>query len=414
MSKKLLERIIKSVLAEGRITVSIKPLQSNDNQTVNNLQQRLNVPQEKRTPDNFDGFRIELQRIGGRLANADSDKKEYEITADELISQAISYLNSMSQGIYSKKTTADYVWVLTGDVNLKQKNKTKAQQIFAKYVVVATYIHKDLLSKTITATTLGKIDQLRKGALVFNADSINIKQWTRQGKFTSTEIELVNAPDFLVSFRQQDNTVEDLYKYFNLTQVFGFKSTFKYGCEVKAAVQEFQRENKLPESGNYDQKTRDYARSLKKASYEFSNTQAVIELAKACNVEQGANANDQIEIPSQGFQYAGAAANETGKTFNDPEFYKVQLLLIAAFEKLAKTSLGTKEKEGFLARAKRTGQYKMYLAVKNGIKDKDKQGDFGPATLELVKLFKKGYKMPNPEVVDSLLVNELVKLLETP
>jgi hypothetical protein len=127
-----------------------------------------------------------------------------------------------------------------------------------------------------------------------------------------------------------------------------------------------------------------------------------------------ANANDQIEIPPQGFQYAGTAANNTGKTFNDPEFYKVQLLLIAAFEKLAKTSLGTKEKEGFLARAKRTGQYKMYLAVKNGIKDKDKQGDFGPATLELVKLFKKGYKMPNPEVVDSLLVTELVKLLETP
>jgi hypothetical protein len=324
MSKKLLERIIRSVLAEGRITVSIKPLQAADNQTVNNLQQRLNVPQQKRTPDNFDGFRIELQRIGGRLTNIDSDKKEYEITPDELISQAILYLNSMSKGIYSKKTTADYVWVLTGDVNLKQQNKTKAQQIFAKYVVVATYIHKDLLSKTITAATKGNLDQLRNGALVFNADSINIAQWTKQGKLTSTEAELINAPDFPVSFGQQDNTVEDLYKYFNLTQVFGFKPTFKYGCELKAAVQEFQRENKLPETGDYDQKTRDYARSLKKPSYEFSNTQAVIELAKTCNAEQAsktdtAEKQDDFKVPATGFQF-----NITKK---DPEFFKVQKLM---------------------------------------------------------------------------------------
>jgi hypothetical protein len=420
---KLLERIIRDVLNEGRINISLKVLESKDNQFVSEVKNMLQPDTTKLSPDTFGGVRLEVQRIGGRQDI--EGKKEYDMPNDKLQSQAVVYLNTLSSGIYSKKTTGDYIWILSKDRNLKTQKTTpdvnakqsgvkdKSEQILAKYVIIATYVHRSLLYKTITTKSpLGYLDTLRNGALIFDYDAFS-SSW-KAAKVSDVNIDqpLEQAPSTLVSFNDDSMGVRMLYTFFNLKSEFEFNPTSKYGCELKAAVTQFQQENRLPVTGNYDEKTRDFAISLKKPNYIFNNKQAVIELAKTCNAEQASN--DQIKVPPGGFQYAGVTANQPGKTFNDPEFYKVQLLLIAAFEKLANTSLGTKEKEGFLARAKRKGQYKMYLAVKNGIKDKDKQGDFGPATLELVKLFKKGWQMPNPEVVDSLLVNELVKLLETP
>lgn len=328
---KLLEQIIRQVLAEGRIKISIETVKSEDLQIIKDVQTRLKIDPNKRKFETFDGLRVVLQRTGGRIENPDGSKTS-PLDGKLIQTEVISKLNSLV-GLYKPMVGSDYIWLITTDLRLNDKRderRPKEERIFAKYSVTAIYIQKSLITKQIDATkTTGYLDTLMDGALVFSLDKINASQWIRRGndKVDINNIELVNAPFGQVTFGKYDPLVKSLYTYFDLVNKFGYALTSDFNCELKGAVQQFQIENGLEATGDYDEATSTRARSLKLPMYVFKDIEAVKRLAAQCVTDQTKTKQDDttgepavvdIKIPPGGFKRG---------IKNDTEFFKVQKLM---------------------------------------------------------------------------------------
>jgi hypothetical protein len=169
MKKDLLEQIIRQVLNEGQIRVSLETLRPEDEARMKKVHDLIGISSKlNKETDKFstaDGVIIKVQRIGGRL----EDTKSFEITDKELMDHVMYKLNTLA-GTYSKMNGPEYVWLVSRDVNLGKRDlkKPKEKRVITSYMMNAFYVKRSLFNKTISTSTTGYFGTTSKGALVFD------------------------------------------------------------------------------------------------------------------------------------------------------------------------------------------------------------------------------------------------------
>ena len=325
---KLLEQIIRNILTEDSIVLGLETLQAEDVAFINTqIRTPLGIESNDMNFYNLDGLRVTLKRVGLRDRDEKTGKRSREITPIEFQTNVVLKLNTLRGG-YLPMTGPDYVWIITGDLKTDKKRKPKSDRIIAKYYSVATYIKTSLIPKTLTNTMKGYIDNLSKGALIFNLADVNFNEWTRG--INIEPVTLINAPYGTCKFGDESRVVLELYAYFNLElKGFAAPSSNKFGCDLKGAIQQFQTENGLETTGNYDSVTMKFATSLKQKEYVFKYPAEITAFAKACSRENLDIVDDTapIVVPAGGFKYIPLLTGHEIKS--DKQFLKVQDAMIA-------------------------------------------------------------------------------------
>lgn len=328
---KLLEQIIRNILTEDSIVLGLEALQAEDVTFINSqIRTPLGIASKDMNFYNLDGLRVTLKRVGLRDRDEKTGKRSREITPIQFQTNVVLKLNTLRLG-YEKMTGPDYVWIITGDLKTDKKRDArnpKSDRIIAKYYSVATYIKTSLIPKTLTNTMKGYIDNLSKGALIFNLADVNFNEWTRG--INIEPVTLANAPYGTCKFGDESRVVLELYSYFNLeAKGFAPPSSNKFGCDLKGAIQQFQTENGLETTGNYDSVTMEFATSLKQKEYVFNHPEEITAFAKACSRENLDIVDDTapIVVPAGGFKYIPILAGHEIK--GDKQFRKVQDAMIA-------------------------------------------------------------------------------------
>ena len=393
---KLLEQIIRNILTEDSMVLGIEPLQAEDLTFINSqIRTPLGIASKDMNFYNLGGTRITLKRVGLRDKDDVTGKRSREITPIEFQTNVVLKLNGLRGG-YLPMTGPDYVWIITGDLKTDAKRDArnpKSDRIIAKYYSVATYVKTSLIPKTLTNTMEGYINKLSGGALVFNLEDVNFNEWTRE--INIEPVTLANAPYVTVSYGDESRVVRELYAYFNLeSSLFNYTVQNKFGCELKGAIQQFQTENGLPVTGDYDNATMKFATSLKKNKYVFKDQFGVKQFVGQCQIanRQVIDVVTNIKVPEGGFTYG---------IKGDVEFYRVQQLMLEYYENLLKNPK-------FEKALKASPHYKTYTTLKKALATQANHGNYGPGTAKLVKFLKDGFKMTTSDkVVDAEFVNKL-------
>ena len=393
---KLLEQIIRNILTEDSMVLGIEPLQAEDLIFINSqIRTPLGIASKDMNFYNLGGTRITLKRVGLRDKDDVTGKRSREITPIEFQTNVVLKLNGLRGG-YLPMTGPDYVWIITGDLKTDAKRDArnpKSDRIIAKYYSVATYVKTSLIPKTLTNTMEGYINKLSGGALVFNLEDVNFNEWTRE--INIEPVTLANAPYVTVSYGDESRVVRELYAYFNLeSSLFNYTVQNKFGCELKGAIQQFQTENGLTVTGDYDNATMKFATSLKKNIYVFKDQFGVKQFVGQCQIanRQVIDVVTNIKVPEGGFTYG---------IKGDVEFYRVQQLMIEYFENLLKNPK-------FEKALKASPHYKTYTTLKKALATQANHGNYGDGTQKMVKFLKDGFKMTTSDkVVDAEFVNKL-------
>ena len=393
---KLLEQIIRNILTEDSMVLGIEPLQAEDLIFINSqIRTPLGIASKDMNFYNLGGTRITLKRVGLRDKDDVTGKRSREITPIEFQTNVVLKLNGLRGG-YLPMTGPDYVWIITGDLKTDAKRDArnpKSDRIIAKYYSVATYVKTSLIPKTLTNTMEGYINKLSGGALVFNLEDVNFNEWTRE--INIEPVTLANAPYVTVSYGDESRVVRELYAYFNLeSSLFNYTVQNNFGCELKGAIQQFQTENGLPVTGDYDTATMKFATSLKKNIYVFKDQFGVKQFVGQCQIanRQVIDVVTNIKVPEGGFTYG---------IKGDVEFYRVQQLMIEYFENLLKNPK-------FEKALKASPHYKTYTTLKKALATQANHGNYGDGTQKMVKFLKDGFKMTTSDkVVDAEFVNKL-------
>ena len=393
---KLLEQIIRNILTEDSMVLGIEPLQAEDLTFINSqIRTPLGIASKDMNFYNLGGTRITLKRVGLRDKDDVTGKRSREITPIEFQTNVVLKLNGLRGG-YLPMTGPDYVWIITGDLKTDAKRDArnpKSDRIIAKYYSVATYVKTSLIPKTLINTMEGYINKLSGGALVFNLEDVNFNEWTRE--INIEPVTLANAPYVTVSYGDESRVVRELYAYFNLeSSLFNYTVQNKFGCELKGAIQQFQTENGLPVTGDYDTATMKFATSLKKNIYVFKDQFGVKQFVGQCQIanRQVIDVVTNIKVPEGGFTYG---------IKGDVEFYRVQQLMIEYFENLLKNPK-------FEKALKASPHYKTYTTLKKALATQANHGNYGDGTQKMVKFLKDGFKMTTSDkVVDAEFVNKL-------
>ena len=393
---KLLEQIIRNILTEDSMVLGIEPLQAEDLTFINSqIRTPLGIASTDMNFYNLGGTRITLKRVGLRDKDDVTGKRSREITPIEFQTNVVLKLNGLRGG-YLPMTGPDYVWIITGDLKTDAKRDArnpKSDRIIANYYSVATYVKTSLIPKTLTNTMEGYINKLSGGALVFNLEDVNFNEWTRE--INIEPVTLANAPYVTVSYGDESRVVQELYAYFNLeSSLFNYTVQNKFGCELKGAIQQFQTENGLTVTGDYDNATMKFATSLKKNIYVFKDQFGVKQFVGQCQIanRQVIDVVTNIKVPEGGFTYG---------IKGDVEFYRVQQLMIEYFENLLKIPKAEKELKASL-------HYKTYTTLKTALATQANHGNYGDGTQKMVKFLKDGFKMTTSDkVVDAEFVNKL-------
>lgn len=393
---KLLEQIIRNILTEDSMVLGIEPLQAEDLTFIDSqIRTPLGIASKDMNFYNLGGTRITLKRVGLRDKDDVTGKRSREITPIEFQTNVVLKLNGLRGG-YLPMTGPDYVWIITGDLKTDAKRDArnpKSDRIIAKYYSVATYVKTSLIPKTLINTMEGYINKLSGGALVFNLEDVNFNEWTRE--INIEPVTLANAPYVTVSYGDESRVVRELYAYFNLeSSLFNYTVQNKFGCELKGAIQQFQTENGLPVTGDYDTATMKFATSLKKNIYVFKDQFGVKQFVGQCQIanRQVIDVVTNIKVPEGGFTYG---------IKGDVEFYRVQQLMIEYFENLLKNPK-------FEKALKASPHYKTYTTLKKALATQANHGNYGDGTQKMVKFLKDGFKMTTSDkVVDAEFVNKL-------
>lgn len=393
---KLLEQIIRNILTEDSMVLGIEPLQAEDLTFINSqIRTPLGIASTDMNFYNLGGTRITLKRVGLRDKDDVTGKRSREITPIEFQTNVVLKLNGLRGG-YLPMTGPDYVWIITGDLKTDAKRDArnpKSDRIIANYYSVATYVKTSLIPKTLTNTMEGYINKLSGGALVFNLEDVNFNEWTRE--INIEPVTLANAPYVTVSYGDESRVVQELYAYFNLeSSLFNYTVQNKFGCELKGAIQQFQTENGLTVTGDYDNATMKFATSLKKNIYVFKDQFGVKQFVGQCQIanRQVIDVVTNIKVPEGGFTYG---------IKGDVEFYRVQQLMIEYFENLLKIPKAEKALKASL-------HYKTYTTLKTALATQANHGNYGDGTQKMVKFLKDGFKMTTSDkVVDAEFVNKL-------
>ena len=415
MKKNILEQIIRQVLSEASITVDIETLRPDDERKMKTVHTMLKMNSRlKQETDRFsaaDGFLIKIKRVGGRVKDDTTGEKSFEISDSDIMQNAIFKLNTLV-GTYSKMNSSEYVWLLTHDVNLRKKDieKAKASRIIATYIVQAFYIKRSLIPKPLSTSTAGYIDTLSKGALVFDLQKIDENQWITTTNVDPGEVSQTGEfgiPMKELQYKQKSvSQVPILFSYFaqNLFKILSptetenlvnsLKTESVYGDFHRAFVESFQQEQKLTVTGNWDAATLQRALQLENPTYIFENTADLkSRIDKAIAATRSIIDVGSITVPAGGFKYK--------VTDNDPEFAKVQSVMISWLQK-----------NGIDKSAKHSTKFNEWQTALNKQTDGIfiNRGDFGDGTKYFVELIKKvpslglgnDYTIVNQNFIDAI------------
>ena len=408
---KLLEQIIRNILTEDSMVLGIEPLQAEDLTFINSqIRTPLGIASKDMNFYNLGGTRITLKRVGLRDKDDVTGKRSREITPIEFQTNVVLKLNGLRGG-YLPMTGPDYVWIITGDLKTDAKRDArnpKSDRIIAKYYSVATYVKTSLIPKTLTNTMEGYINKLSGGALVVNLEDVNFNEWTRE--INIEPVTLANAPYVTVSYGDESRVVRELYAYFNLeSSLFNYTVQNNFGCELKGAIQQFQTENGLTVTGDYDTATMKFATSLKKNKYVFKYPAEVKQFANICQRENRSVVDyiSDIVVPKDGFKFK--------ETANNNEFYKVQAAMIK-FLNDAYAALPAIINDKKIKLQKKKMKDALSL-LETALTKQDNRGDYGEATQTVVGICKNiliiGLKISltntTNKFVDQQFVDELTK-----
>ena len=379
---KLLEQIIRNILTEDSMVLGLETLQAEDVAFINSqIRTPLGIASKDMNFYNLDGLRVTLKRVGLRDRDDVTGKRSREITPIEFQTNVVLELNGLRGG-YLPMTGPDYVWIITGDLKTDAKRDArnpKSDRIIAKYYSVATYVKTSLIPKTLTNTMKGYINKLTGGALVFNLEDVNFNEWTRG--INIEPVTLANAPYVTVAYGDESRVVRELYAYFNLeSSLFNYTVQNNFGCELKGAIQQFQTENGLTVTGDYDTATMKFATSLKKKEYTFKYPAEVKQFANICQRENRSVVDyiSDIVVPKDGFKFK--------ETANNNEFYKVQAAMIKFLnDAYATLPAITNNKKIKLQKKKMKDALSL---LETALTKQDNRGDYGEATQTVVGICK--------------------------
>lgn len=379
---KLLEQIIRNILTEDSMVLGLETLQAEDVAFINSqIRTPLGIASKDMNFYNLDGLRVTLKRVGLRDRDDVTGKRSREITPIEFQTNVVLELNGLRGG-YLPMTGPDYVWIITGDLKTDAKRDArnpKSDRIIAKYYSVATYVKTSLIPKTLTNTMKGYINKLTGGALVFNLEDVNFNEWTRG--INIEPVTLANAPYVTVAYGDESRVVRELYAYFNLeSSLFNYTVQNNFGCELKGAIQQFQTENGLTVTGDYDTATMKFATSLKKKEYTFKYPAEVKQFANICQRENRSVVDyiSDIVVPKDGFKFK--------ETANNNEFYKVQAAMIKFLnDAYATLPAITNNKKIKLQKKKMNDALSL---LETALTKQDNRGDYGEATQTVVGICK--------------------------
>jgi len=400
----LLEQLIRKALHEQGATIVVETavLNTEEDKLMDDLHKEiLGITQQTQvTYSTADGTAILISRRGGR-----GDDKKFEISTEDLKKQAIFKLNTLQAGLLAK-TSSDYVWVLDmQDTKLDKRKKSKEERLFATYRFPAFYISRSLIAKSITASTTGYIGTIGKGAMLFDRAKIKDTEW----KYTGKTGERIDKPDQIVGvltvprstlmFGDTNSSVLKLYKYFysdetassQLTNATTVKDSIKFGCELRAACEQFQKEQRLAVTGEWDSASIAKAEALYQAkvnkldpdqtppaSYIFVTPADLKTRIATCEIET----KPKVE-PTAAIKY------ELDKTKDSADLLKVQQQMITWLET-----------NGISNAPKTSNPYKTYKKLKDAISGKS-VSSYGPITKSVVALIK------------GILVNQLNKTIDS-
>lgn len=366
----LLEQIIRDVLCEGEgatIVVETAVLNTEEDKLMRDLHTLIISPSKYNDIkySTADGTAILVSRRGGR-----GDDKTFKLSADDLQKWAIVKLNSLSAGLLAK-TSSDYVWILDmQDTKLDRRKKPKENRIFATYRFPAFYISRSLLSKSITSSTSGYIQSIGNGALLFDRAKIKDAEWKSTRLNVSPDpvsraTGTIVIPRSELSYGDNSASIISLFKYFytepsghdQLTNFSSVKNSTKFGCELRAACEQFQKEQGLPITGKWDTASIEKANKLHQlninllnpdetpdAVYIFSTPSELKQRVDACIIETTPKP-ETILTPIK-YEYK--------VTKNSIPFHEVQQQMVTWLE-----SIG-------INNAPKTGDpYKAYIKLKN-------------------------------------------------
>lgn len=423
MQKHLLENIIRKFLFEqgGKLSIDLGKVTDRDRAVFTKQIRQPIMKNQQFTVKDAGVVRIDITRTGGRTEVGDEKKSLYN--DESVLKDALSYLNRFQSGLLSTHTGKDFVWFLLIDPYTTKTDKE--EKIRAKYSVLAMYVRSTLLFKTPESGT-GYLDTLSRGAMVYNLAKITNTEWKPKGKIDVYQpiqgAEFLETIDDLpfkelsygIKYTSDVNSLNTLYAYFEknfpvlgIQNVREFKKQSGFGCELKSMIEQFQYEQNIATTGMWDKRTRTAAVALKDLEYTIKNTNDLKERYKTCQVENKEiidNNTDvsDIKLPEIGyFKYAGPTADPNKGTVNDPEFYKVQQLMLTYFENILKQL-------GAIDKLKQAGKYTIYETLKNALNNKDNQGDYANATKSMVKFLKDGFKLTtSDEIVEPAFIDKL-------
>ena len=426
MQKQLLENVIRKFLFEqgSKLTIDLGKVTERDRSIFTKFIEQQIMKKEQYTANDAGVVRIEITRTGGRTDDGTTKKSSY--TDNSVLTDALSYLNRVQSGLLSTYTTKEFVWFLI--INPYEVKPNKEEQRRAKYSVLAMYVRTTLLFR-IPESGTGYLDTLSRGATIYDLAKITNTEWKPKGKLIiepatqgGESIETLDVLpfkqiEFGTKYTTDVESMNMLYAYFEknfttlgIENVREFKKQAGFGCELKSIIEQFQSEQNIEVNGIWNIQTRRAAVALKDLEYTVRDTNSLKDRYKTCQLENketfdGSTSSD-IKIPESGyFKYAGRTADPKIGTANDPEFYKVQKLMISYFEKLL-------QQPGVTKKLKTAGIYKFiykkYETLKILLTNPDNHGDYGDTTKAMVKFLKDGFKMTSsPDQVESDFINKL-------
>jgi len=429
MKRDILEQIIRQVLNEGKIQISIETLRTADETAMNSLHDDLGITSKLSNEINkfaaADGFLIKIKRIGGRSED-ETGKKSYELDAIALRAKAIQQIDTLS-GAYAPMKSSEYIWFISPNVNENPRDikKSKDTRVIATYIIQAFYVKSSLISKPATLQNhpaSGYITTTASNGLIYDKSKIVRSQW-RSESIAYSEIPSqiaadLGAPLKELKFGQKDPiAVRLLFLYFseNLTSILPasdaeklreeLKQESTFGDFHKAFIEAFQKEQNLPITGNYDTETLQRVSQLNKDSYTFENTDdlktrlMVIINAKKEQEQQISS----IQVPAEGFKF-----NVTTK---NAEFYKVQLAMIKFCKDMGVPSWPINSGNA----VQDDNSKKAILAVSDfetALQNTVQQGTYGKKTQAVVKLCKLIIMKILPEEQQIKLLNSTADLVD--
>jgi galactitol-specific phosphotransferase system IIB component len=421
MKKDLLEQIIRQVLNEGQIRVSLETLRPEDEARMKKVHDLIGISSKlNKETDKFstaDGVIIKVQRIGGRL----EDTKSFEITDKELMDHVMYKLNTLA-GTYSKMNGPEYVWLVSRDVNLGKRDlkKPKEKRVITSYMMNAFYVKRSLFNKTISTSTTGYFGTTSKGALVFDLQKINETQWKstfKSGAGDVQQIQDLGYPVTELTYKSKSLQVPVLFNYLaqNLYKVLTrddadkiinkYKGDQTYGDYHKALVEAFQREQNLTVTGNWDEATLKRAQQLEETIYTFTDTTDLKTRIDAIFKEETKQEVQlaNIIVPAEGFKY--------NVTKGNAEFYKVQVAMIDFCKNMDVPNWPIDDPDpGINANSKKA--IADLAKLEKALQDIKQHGTYGEKTRAIVKLCKYILFEMMPEGEEVTLLNTSADLVD--